>query len=274
LIYRNNGTTWDTWATLTGTFSDPLTTKGDLIIRTSSATGRLAVGTNGKVLTADSTATEGVSWQTPTGGGGGGGTLPTIVGTPATVYGSTSAISLTVPVGVVAGDLLVILWTGVQWIQNISGGGNATNYTPLGVTQKNNGFDAGTWTGTAGSTSASSTITVTCSGSGVAATLIVVRGVTQLVTWATNLDVSAAVAVIGCPLEGCSAATTLVLAQAGFRNVTTISSNLSTVLTTGNNGANICWKSYSAPGASGLLSFVATSTGNAENGCCVLALGG
>jgi len=45
-----------------------LTTKGDLSVY-STTPARLAVGSNGKVLTADSTATEGVSWQTPAAGG-------------------------------------------------------------------------------------------------------------------------------------------------------------------------------------------------------------
>lgn len=49
-----------------------LTTKGDLISRDASAPGRLAVGTNGMVLTADSTQTLGVKWANASGGGGGG----------------------------------------------------------------------------------------------------------------------------------------------------------------------------------------------------------
>lgn len=42
-----------------------LTTKGDLLSRTSSAIARVGVGTNGQVLTADSTASAGVAWTTP-----------------------------------------------------------------------------------------------------------------------------------------------------------------------------------------------------------------
>lgn len=42
-----------------------LTTKGDLLSRTSSAITRVAVGTNGQVLTADSTTSAGVTWTTP-----------------------------------------------------------------------------------------------------------------------------------------------------------------------------------------------------------------
>ena len=41
-----------------------MTTKGDLLVTTGSAFNRLAVGTNGYVLTADSTATNGVAWAT------------------------------------------------------------------------------------------------------------------------------------------------------------------------------------------------------------------
>jgi len=40
-----------------------LTTKGDLLVTTGSALNRLAVGTNYQVLGADSTATNGVAWQ-------------------------------------------------------------------------------------------------------------------------------------------------------------------------------------------------------------------
>ena len=45
--------------------------KGDLIAATSADTpARLAVGTNGQYLTADSTAATGLAWTTPSGGGG------------------------------------------------------------------------------------------------------------------------------------------------------------------------------------------------------------
>jgi hypothetical protein len=46
---------------------DTLTSKGDIYAASASATvGRVAVGTNGQVLTADSTQTRGLSWTTPT----------------------------------------------------------------------------------------------------------------------------------------------------------------------------------------------------------------
>jgi hypothetical protein len=57
------------WAKITGAptfFIDPTTTAGDLIVRgTTSPASRLAVGTNGFVLTADSTQAQGVKWTAP-----------------------------------------------------------------------------------------------------------------------------------------------------------------------------------------------------------------
>lgn len=70
---------------------DVATTKGDLLAATGpGAITRLGVGADGLVLTADSTAGTGVSWQ-PGGGGGGGGGTPSSTVTSETSYGQAAA---------------------------------------------------------------------------------------------------------------------------------------------------------------------------------------
>lgn len=69
VLAKNSGTDMDfVWSNV-----DPLTildAKGDLISATAADTpARLAVGTNGQVLTADSTASTGIKWATPSSGG-------------------------------------------------------------------------------------------------------------------------------------------------------------------------------------------------------------
>lgn len=48
--------------------TDPTTTKGDLVVRDSTSLVRLPVGSDGQILTADSTDSEGMKWAAPSGG--------------------------------------------------------------------------------------------------------------------------------------------------------------------------------------------------------------
>lgn len=62
-IAIGNGGTGQTTATLGFNALDPMTTKGDIITHNGTDSVRLAVGTNDYVLTASSTATNGIAWQ-------------------------------------------------------------------------------------------------------------------------------------------------------------------------------------------------------------------
>lgn len=67
--------------------------KGDLIGATAADTpARLAVGTNGQILTADSTAATGLAWATPAGGGG-----MTLINTGGTAFSGTSITISSIP---------------------------------------------------------------------------------------------------------------------------------------------------------------------------------
>jgi len=133
-ILAFDGTSWV--PTAPGSSSSPLTTKGD-IFGYDTADARVPVGTNGKVLTADSTAGLGVSWQTPSSGTGPGteldyvqftsnvsptatteGTANTVVtGTSISLDGSTSVVveffcSQSRPAATTAAQLIYVLLDG------------------------------------------------------------------------------------------------------------------------------------------------------------------
>ena len=66
-LFRDSGTAWENVEAAGSTYTSPLTTKGDLFGR-STVDARLPVGTNGQVLTADSTQTLGIKWAAAAGG--------------------------------------------------------------------------------------------------------------------------------------------------------------------------------------------------------------
>jgi len=67
--YLREDATWAIPSGAGGGMTDPTTTKGDLIVRGTSATTRLGVGTDGQILVADSTQTLGVKWGAAPAGG-------------------------------------------------------------------------------------------------------------------------------------------------------------------------------------------------------------
>jgi hypothetical protein len=90
--------------------------KGDLIAGTAADTAaRLAVGTNGQVLTADSTASTGLKWATPAGGGGK--VLQVVQGTSTTQASSTTTsfvntgLSVTITPSATTSKILIMQFT-------------------------------------------------------------------------------------------------------------------------------------------------------------------
>ena len=84
------GTSGD--VTITNSMATAIDAKGDLIGGTGAdAFARLAVGTNGQVLTADSTAATGLAWATPSSGG------MTLLNAGGTTFSGSSITSATIP---------------------------------------------------------------------------------------------------------------------------------------------------------------------------------
>jgi hypothetical protein len=83
-IYKYTGSAW---VNIDSGSTSPLTTKGDLYTY-STTDARLGVGTNGQVLTADSTAATGLKWATAAGGGK---VLQVVMGSTSTTMTTSSS---------------------------------------------------------------------------------------------------------------------------------------------------------------------------------------
>jgi hypothetical protein len=70
VIYQSDGSSWNVWASIGAVAADSIwDTKGDLAVGTGADTAaKLPVGSNGQVLTADSTQTTGLKWAAAAGG--------------------------------------------------------------------------------------------------------------------------------------------------------------------------------------------------------------
>jgi hypothetical protein len=79
--------------------ADVTSTKGDLLVRTSSGVARLGVGSYGQSLVADPAATPGLKWGIPAGPALRSGKMS---------YANGTSLNATLPTGTVAGDLLLI----------------------------------------------------------------------------------------------------------------------------------------------------------------------
>ena len=94
--------------------------KGDLIVATAADTpARLAVGTNGQILTADSTAATGVKWANAAAGGGKvlqvvNATYSTVVTTSSSTYADTGLTATITPTSATSKILVFVHQTGIS----------------------------------------------------------------------------------------------------------------------------------------------------------------
>ena len=109
-----------------GTSTDinsPLTTKGDLF-GFGTTEGRIAVGSNGQVLTADSSQAFGIKWETPTGGGGASVVAEDLL---------AQATDVTVTPGVSSGRLFIEPTTNINCIILTAGATTSTFFEIINI---------------------------------------------------------------------------------------------------------------------------------------------
>ena len=115
-------------ADATGIPATILDAKGDIIAATAADTAsRLAVGTNGQVLTADSTAATGIKWATPAGGGGKVlqvvyGSTSTYTSTTSTSFSDTNLSASITPTSSTSKVLVLVTQQGVGRNSSTAGG--------------------------------------------------------------------------------------------------------------------------------------------------------
>lgn len=116
-----NGSAWVS----VGGSSSPLTTKGDLYTY-STTDARLAVGTNGHVLTADSTTATGLKWAAAAGGGKVlqvvSATYSTTVSSTSTTYADTGLTASITP-SATSSKVLILVSQGIWVARNATGSG-------------------------------------------------------------------------------------------------------------------------------------------------------
>ena len=123
-----------TWvADATGIPATIFDAKGDIIAATAADTAsRLAVGTNGQVLTADSTAATGLKWASVASGGK---VLQvvqdTLIGTFTTTSSTMADVGLTVSITPSASTSKVLVLVGIPNLYSSNGSGSIHNYSDI-----------------------------------------------------------------------------------------------------------------------------------------------
>jgi len=128
-----------TWSTPGG--SSPVTTKGDLFTY-STADARLAVGSNGHILVADSAEATGLKWEAPTGGGN------AQTANPLSQFASTTSSQLAGVISDETGTGVLVFATSPTLVTPILGVATATSINGATITSGTlNGSVTGTNTG-------------------------------------------------------------------------------------------------------------------------------